>query len=163
MKKDYKITPIIPALILWIAVMVAVLIEGNALAIEPPITPQIMLPERVLVVDKLYHDACSELGDQCAIDLKAIAIKESGEDDTAIGDGGTSFGRFQIHLPAHPEITIEEAQDIKFATNWTVNNLVSNGYPEYRTYAIRRHNGSADNPITYEYFLEVDRISKTLW
>ena len=74
MKKDYKITPIIPALILWIAVMVAVLIEGNALAIEPPITPQIMLPERVLVVDKLYHDACSELGDQCAIDLKAIAI-----------------------------------------------------------------------------------------
>jgi len=163
MKIDYKITPIILALILWIAVIIAVLIEGNALAIEPSITPQVVVPEKVLVVDKLYHDACGELGDQCAIDLKAIAIKESGENDMAIGDGGTSFGRFQIHLPAHPEITVEQAQDPEFSSDWTVAYLTCNGYPEYRTFAVRRHNGSVDNPVTYEYFLEVDRISKSLW
>ena len=33
----------------------------------------------------------------------------------AIGDNGTSFGLAQIHLPAHPNITKEQALDPKFA------------------------------------------------
>ncbi len=33
----------------------------------------------------------------------AIALAESGGDDQAVGDQGTSFGLWQIHIPAHPE------------------------------------------------------------
>lgn len=40
---------------------------------------------------------------------------ESHFNPNAIGDNGTSFGLAQIHLPAHPNITKEQALDPKFA------------------------------------------------
>lgn len=43
---------------------------------------------------------------------------ESNFDPAAVGDQGTSFGVAQIHLPAHKEITKEEALDPAFAINW---------------------------------------------
>lgn len=36
----------------------------------------------------------------------------------AIGDGGTSLGLAQIHLPAHTEITRAQALDPYFAIPW---------------------------------------------
>lgn len=33
----------------------------------------------------------------------AVAMAESGGDASIVGDGGTSFGLWQIHTPAHPE------------------------------------------------------------
>jgi hypothetical protein len=36
---------------------------------------------------------------------------ESGWRTDAVGDNGTSFGPFQIHLPAHPGVTQAEAED----------------------------------------------------
>lgn len=33
----------------------------------------------------------------------AIALAESGGDPTNVGDQGTSFGLWQIHIPAHPQ------------------------------------------------------------
>ncbi len=36
---------------------------------------------------------------------------ESSWSNTAVGDNGTSFGPFQIHLPAHPGVTRAQAQD----------------------------------------------------
>jgi hypothetical protein len=35
-----------------------------------------------------------------------------------VGDGGTSFGPFQIHLPAHPGVTRSEAEDTNFAVKY---------------------------------------------
>lgn len=35
-----------------------------------------------------------------------------------IGDHGTSFGAVQIHLPAHPDITKEQALDPLWSINW---------------------------------------------
>lgn len=35
----------------------------------------------------------------------AVALAESGGRPDAVGDGGTSFGLWQIHLPAHPEVS----------------------------------------------------------
>lgn len=40
---------------------------------------------------------------------------ESGYNPNAEGDHGTSFGLSQIHLPAHPDITKEQALDPEFA------------------------------------------------
>lgn len=33
----------------------------------------------------------------------AVAMAESGGNSAAVGDGGTSFGLWQIHTPAHPQ------------------------------------------------------------
>lgn len=43
---------------------------------------------------------------------------ESGWNPGAVGDGGTSFGIFQIHLPAHPNVTAEQAKDPAFAARF---------------------------------------------
>lgn len=47
--------------------------------------------------------------------IYAVIKCESTFNPNAIGDGGTSFGLSQIHLPAHPNITIEQAFDPDFA------------------------------------------------
>jgi len=41
-----------------------------------------------------------------------------------VGDSGTSFGPFQIHLPAHPGVTRAEAEDPAFAVRYML--------PEYQ-------------------------------
>ena len=38
----------------------------------------------------------------------------------AVGDSGTSFGVYQIHLPAHPSVTIECATDLYCATDYAI-------------------------------------------
>ena len=43
---------------------------------------------------------------------------ESGWSDTAVGDNGTSFGPFQIHLPAHPGVTSSEAENPSWAVSY---------------------------------------------
>lgn len=43
---------------------------------------------------------------------------ESGFNSKAIGDGGTSYGLVQIHLPAHPHVTKEQATDPEFAIDF---------------------------------------------
>jgi hypothetical protein len=45
---------------------------------------------------------------------------ESHLDPQAIGDKGTSYGLSQIHLPAHPEITKDQALDPRFAVDFAV-------------------------------------------
>src|SRR3972149_5332849 len=45
-----------------------------------------------------------------------IAVKcESQFHPNAVGDNGNSFGLVQIYLPAHPQISKEEAMDVDFA------------------------------------------------
>jgi hypothetical protein len=43
---------------------------------------------------------------------------ESGWSTTAVGDQGTSFGPFQIHLPAHPGVSQAEAENATWAVNY---------------------------------------------
>ena len=43
---------------------------------------------------------------------------ESGLNNLAIGDHGNSYGIAQIFLKAHPEVTIAEAQDPAFASEF---------------------------------------------
>lgn len=43
---------------------------------------------------------------------------EGGWTTSAAGDGGTSFGPFQIHLPAHPGVSKEQAMDPVFAAKY---------------------------------------------
>jgi hypothetical protein len=43
---------------------------------------------------------------------------ESGWNPSAVGDNNTSFGPFQIHLPAHPGVTAAQAEDPGFAVDY---------------------------------------------
>lgn len=43
---------------------------------------------------------------------------ESSQNPSAVGDNGTSYGAFQIHLPAHPGVTATEAQDPTFSARY---------------------------------------------
>jgi len=43
---------------------------------------------------------------------------ESSWNAGAVGDNGTSFGPFQIHLPAHPGVSAAQAQDPTFAAKY---------------------------------------------
>lgn len=56
-----------------------------------------------------------------------IANAESQLNSEAIGDHNTSFGLYQIHLPAHKEITVQQAHDIIFSTEWSLNEMKQNG------------------------------------
>jgi len=97
------------------------------------------------------------LGGYCVEDMLAMAWTESRFDCNVVGDNGNSFGCFQIHRGYHKHVTVEQARDIEFSLNWTLNRLVSKGYPKYRTASIRLHNGSLDNPKTLAYFNTVER------
>ena len=44
---------------------------------------------------------------------------ESNFNQNAKGDSGNSWGIYQINLPAHPEITKEQALNPEWAINWT--------------------------------------------
>ena len=72
------------------------------------------------------------------VNATAIALAESNGDPNAIGDGGTSFGLWQIHTPAHPEVSAAMAFDPATAaqiayrlsnggTNWTPWSTWTNG------------------------------------
>lgn len=81
-------------------------------------------------------------GDQL-VTAVAVALAESGGNPQAVGDQGTSYGLWQIHLPAHPGITAAQAQDptqgaaaafaiSKGGTNWSPWSTYTNGaYTSY--------------------------------
>jgi hypothetical protein len=47
-----------------------------------------------------------------------IVSHESGYGEYQVGDHGTSLGLVQIHLPAHPNITAQEAYNPFYALNF---------------------------------------------
>lgn len=72
------------------------------------VTPKpLSLPEKVELIAKRY-------GVQPLL-MKRIIECESSFNPDAVGDNGTSFGLAQIHLPAHPDITKEQATNPDFA------------------------------------------------
>jgi hypothetical protein len=53
----------------------------------------------------------------------SISKSESHLNPNAVGDHGTSFGMWQIHLPAHQDISKEQAENIIFSTEWSMSQL----------------------------------------
>jgi len=76
-------------------------------------------------------------------DLWILAKYESSWNPNAINSKGEySVGIFQINLRVH-DVTVDQAKDVRFATKWTIDNLIRNGYLNgNRTYSIGRHQGS---------------------
>ena len=77
----------------------------------------------------------------CYYLLLAIAFRESGYREDAVGDHGNSHGAYQIYRLAHPDVSVEEAKDFDFATSWTLERLVKYGFPSDKFRAAFAHNG----------------------
>lgn len=119
------------------------------------------IPEQI--AETAYYECnLHGLGQRCINDLLAIAWKETRYRCGDKGDGGNSHGCYQIYRIANQNVTVEQAENIVFSTRWTLNRMIRFGYPKYRTYAIRKHNGSANNPVTLRYFQSIDKYSKNL-
>lgn len=78
--------------------------------------------------------------EQCYHDMLAIVWVESRWQENQVGDGGASFGSFQIYTVVHTSITPKMANDFNFAARWTLNRMQHHGYPKYRTWALGSHN-----------------------
>jgi len=111
--------------------------------------------------DRVYISAMKEcakhdMGEFCINDLMGMAWTESRFDCNANGDGGASHGCFQIHLGYHKHITQEQARDTDFAVKWTLDRMINYKYPEYRSNAVMRHNGTPGIPATLAYLNSVN-------
>lgn len=55
--------------------------------------------------------------------VTSVLTCESGLNPNAVGDNGHSFGLAQIYMPAHPEITKEQALDPYFAVDYLASQM----------------------------------------
>ena len=103
-------------------------------------------------IRKIAKEKCKDMGDFCIDDLVAMAWVESRFNCNAVGDSGKSIGCYQIHLGYHKNIKKEQAKNLDFAIDWTLNRLKSKGYPKYRSIAIMSHNGTPNTSRTLAFF-----------
>lgn len=83
--------------------------------------------------------------------LAGLTHQESGFGAAKMGDGGRSAGPFQINLPSHPEVKIQQALDFGWSANWAGDYLVSLGARDDLKLALRLWNGSCKNPKTLKH------------
>lgn len=55
--------------------------------------------------------------------MRTIVKRESAGNQYAIGDHGSSYGLTQIHLPAHKDVSIQEAFSPEFSLNFLAYHL----------------------------------------
>lgn len=116
-------------------------------------------------ITRIAKEYCTEkgLGDYCWKDLVGIAHNEQHDFNCYNpGDHNQSYGCFQIHRGFHPDVTLKQALDNNFAVKWTLNRLISKGYPVMRSYAIMAHNGTPGIPATKAYLNAVNEYIKSL-
>jgi len=89
--------------------------------IVPPEAPKLP-PKAVLSVNELITASSIKYSVKRKIIADVIQCESTGKIN-AVGDGGRSFGLVQIFLPAHPEITKEQALDPVFAVDYLAKEL----------------------------------------
>lgn len=97
--------------------------------------------------------------------LYGIFIKETQGDCSRIGDTHLpkpSIGCYQWNLYFHPEADINCLKDLACSTKMTAERLSRYAKIGGIDYAIRKHNGSANNPDTLTYLNDVKRIMSEL-
>ena len=90
--------------------MITFLFPQVAVATTPVIIKQMTLEEKIASTSRKY--GISEV--QMAKTIEC----ESNNNSFAVGDNGQSYGLVQIFLPAHPEVTKEQALDEDFALDF---------------------------------------------
>ena len=136
-----KIHLVIVALLMFLMVVVSSSYTIEVMNEEPPAPTPTPQPTSVPRLVQLIVDTAMRY----EIDSKQFletARCESGLKPDAVGDGGRSYGLFQIHLPAHPSVTKEQALDPTFAVEWSAKKFKVN--PEMWT-CYRNLYGNSDS------------------
>ena len=94
-------------------------------------TPQITTPppnpplESNVVQLKAYVDSQAKAYGVNPEVASFIVQHESQWNPSQVGDSGTSFGLWQIHLPSHPNITKGQALDYRWSTQWAMKQILA--------------------------------------
>src|SRR6516225_6721122 len=92
-----------------------------------------MTPEQIAAVAASAGFSGDDL-----ITAVAVALAESSGNEQAAGDNGTSFGLWQIHLPAHPEFAGWNHLDpqVNALEAYSVYSQAGESFAPWTTYAI---------------------------
>lgn len=90
----------------------------------------------------------------------AVCLVESNCNTDRIGDSGKSYGAYQIYLPAHPDISKEQAVNFSWATEWTIKHCEK--YKEDVKMFSLCHNGLGKYPRNEWYYERVLNVYNTL-
>jgi hypothetical protein len=76
------------------------------------VAPRPLVPGATLTLEQLRALALLVGFPPSSLDTAAaVAMAESQGNPLAVGDGGTSFGLWQVHVPAHPEFSSTSLRD----------------------------------------------------
>lgn len=92
-------------------------------------------PEMLALLEAIAY--ARGLPESKVAEMRTTISCESGWNPGAVGDGGTSFGLVQIHLPAHPHITEAEAHDPVYALTFMADEFVRGN--EWKWTCWKRH------------------------
>lgn len=128
---------------LWFLAMLC-LSRGSGAAVTPT-QPPTQPPKGRLSLSDLRSLAAS-VGFPDPVLAAAVAMAESGGNAFAVGDGGTSFGLWQVHSPSHPEFDASRLLDSNYNAHAAL--LISksgadwSAWTTYRTGAYKQFMGS---------------------
>lgn len=120
----------------------------QATGAEAPVQP--IQYTKPVVIDMIGYYA-SKYGVSQRIMTSVVSCETGGTfDPKQKGDHGHSLGLSQIYLPAHPDITPDQAQDPDFALEFMASNLAKGNGSLWTTYTAIKNGGS----YTFWYPLE---------
>lgn len=99
-----------------------------------------------MTVQRAIAVACRGMGGWCVPTMTAVALKETGMDNSAVGDGGRSRSAFQVRTDFPGRPTPSQLRDPLFAARWTLTRLTSYGFDTAKPPAplvLQRWNGLA--------------------
>jgi Lysozyme like domain len=132
----------------WVWALAVLAIAGGASAaprprpgarpVSPPGNPMTLAELRALAASVGFPDPGL---------AAAVAMAESGGNAYAVGDGGSSFGLWQIHSPSHPEFDASRLLDPNYNAHAALLISKSGGdwspWTTYRTGAYQQYMGGA--------------------
>lgn len=97
--------------------------DPTAPPVPVKITHSVVLHYDKQTIQQAVIDACAKYKNCDRGVALAIVEAETGHYTKFIGDNGTSIGIAQIHMPAHPEVSLAQAENIYFSANFLALNL----------------------------------------
>jgi hypothetical protein len=105
---------------------------------------------RMLTLEQLRELARSAGFPDGAVDVAvAVAMAESRGDPHAVGDGGTSFGLWQVHTPSHPEFDASRLLDPQYNAHAAF--LISRGGTDWHLWSTHNPGPHGEAPAYLQY------------
>lgn len=128
-------------------------VEAKAFADAPVLIEEVESESQAVSSLPPSAEIVKPIADKYGVDWRlvySVCKVESNCNSDRIGDGGNSYGAYQIYLPAHPDITVEQAKNFEWATEWTIKHGLR--YKENPQLFCKNHNGIAK--VTNDWYVD---------